>query len=114
MKTSAHKTIKAQNEDEAWRDQPTRNNAFWKKHGGVALVWSNPHASDSVMIQNALLKPSFHSLLEIAAHFGLERLKNEWEILKNNPNPYPEEAVTLRRIEPTVTRCLTHMTEGIQ
>lgn len=91
-----------------------RDYAFWEAHGGVALVWSNPHASDSVMIQNALLKPSFHGLLEIAAHFGLPRLKKEWDVLRDNPDPYPEEVINLRRVEPTVTRCLAHMTEALQ
>lgn len=92
----------------------TRDDVFWKEHGGVTIVWSNPKASDTVMIQNALLKPSFDLLLNIAAHFGLQKLKEEWEILKNNPDPYPEESENLRRIEPTVTRCLTHMTEALQ
>lgn len=92
-----------------------RDYPFWREHAGIALVWSNPHASDSTMIQNALLKqPSFQGLLEIAAHFGLERLEKEWEILNDNPAAYPEEIADLRRAEPTVTRCLTHMREALR
>jgi hypothetical protein len=34
---------------------PTRDDAFWRAHGGVGLVWSNRNASDSVMIGHALM-----------------------------------------------------------
>jgi hypothetical protein len=99
---------------ETSQEGKSRDDAFWKAHNGVALVWSNPEASDSIMIQNALLKPSFYMLLEIAAHFGLERLKTEWKVLKDNPSPWPEEVENIKRVEPTVTRCLRHMDEAIR
>ena len=56
---------------------------FWDAHGRVGLVWSNPNASDDVLIAAALLRrPNFHLLLDIAAHFGLDRLKCRWEGLQ--------------------------------
>ena len=99
----------------ATKSPTTRDSAFWKEHGGVALVWSNPQASDSVMIAQALLKPAFHSLLDIAVHFGLTRLENEWNTLKGNIQAagYPEELEKLTRATPTVERCLRNMHRGI-
>lgn len=93
-----------------------RDNLFWDTHQGVALAWSNPHASDSVMIAKALLSPSFHRLLDIAAHFGLDRLKAEWEELRTDlsRSPWPENQKAIRRAEPTVSRCLWHMEMAIE
>lgn len=48
---------------------------FWDAHGRVGLVWSNPDASNNMLIAAALLKqPNFHLLLEIASRFGWARL----------------------------------------
>src|SRR3954451_22739687 len=52
-----------------------RDYEFWRAHRGPGLVWSNLNASDDIMIWHALLRPNFHLLLEIAAHFGLARLQ---------------------------------------
>jgi hypothetical protein len=88
---------------------PDRDYAFWHLHGGI--VWSNPNASDSVMIANALLSPDFHLLLDIAVRFGLARLKSDWENLKKAIEGinYPEEVKRLRRAEPIVERSIYHM-----
>lgn len=98
-------------------DAPSlRDSLFWDTHQGVALAWSNPQASDSVMIAKALLAPSFHRLLAIAAHFGLDRLKVEWEQLRLDlsRSPWPENQHVLQRAEPTVARCIRHMEKALE
>lgn len=94
----------------------SKDQEFWKEHGGVGLVWSNPDADDDLMITKALLNPSFHLLLDIAARFGLERLKSRWELLRKSSAefPFPEEQEHVRRAEPIVTRCLAHMEEALK
>ena len=93
----------------------SRDDAFWREHHGVALVWSNPAASDDVMIRNALLKPNFHLLLDIAVRFGFPRLVTIWEELKEEleNSEWPEERQQVRRATPIVERCLTNMREGM-
>lgn len=59
---------------------PDRNDAFWKEFPG--LVWSNAHASDSVMIMAALTRPRLEQLHAIAGKFGLGRVLAEWEVLQ--------------------------------
>ena len=93
-----------------------QDKAFWDAHGRVGLVWSNPDASDDVLIAAALLKqPNFHLLLDIAAHFGLARLMEGWEKLKAGieQRQYPEELQQLRRAHPIVDRCLASMEEAV-
>jgi hypothetical protein len=90
--------------------------AFWDAHDRVGLVWSNPSASDDVLIARALLhQPNFHLLLDIAAHFGLNRLVNQWEILETTieKRQYPEEIRKLNQARPIVERCLHTMQEAI-
>jgi len=96
--------------------QDTRDDAFWRAHNGVGLVWSNPNASDEIMIINALLRPGFHLLLDIAARFGLTRLVTTWEGLKTRmaESNLPEERVQIQRVTPTVERCLANMKEAVQ
>ena len=92
------------------------NRPFWDAHGRVGLVWSNPDASDDTLIAAALLKqPNFHLLLDIAAHFGLDRLKDQWEQLKDGieTRKYPEELQQLKRAKPIVVRCLATMEEAV-
>ncbi len=98
------------------RVEGTRDHAFWLAHGGVGLVWSNPDASDSVMIMHALLEPDFHLLLDIAARFGLSRLRNEWAALRGGVErtALPEGLRELRHATPIVERCLKHMEMAIQ
>jgi hypothetical protein len=90
------------------------NKAFWDTHGRVGLVWSNPNASDDVLMAAALLKPNFHLLLDIAAHFGLDRLRVRWERLKEDieSRKYPEEIKQLEGARPIVERCLANMEEA--
>lgn len=92
----------------------SRDEDFWRSHNGVMLVWSNSKASDSVMIANALLRPGFHLLLDIAVRFGLERLISEWDTLRDGilASEYPEELHRLHRAEPTVLRCLACFEEA--
>jgi len=93
-----------------------RDDAFWRAHGGIGLVWSNSNASGDIMIANALLRPGFRLLLDIAARFGLRRLTSRWEILKKEMSEsiQPEEHDQLRRVTPTVERGLAHMEEAVR
>jgi hypothetical protein len=79
---------------------------FWKKHPG--LVWSNRNAGDAVRIRAALLRPSFPVLLDIASHFSLKRLEEEWAIL------YADPETDTRRVEPTVVRILSNLRRGYE
>lgn len=60
--------------------EPNRR-AFWRRHPG--LVWSNPNAPDDAFISAALQKNRFLQLLDIAAEFGVERLRRRWEVEKS-------------------------------
>jgi thymidylate kinase len=94
---------------------PNSNRDFWDAHGRVSLVWSNPNASDDVLISVALLRqPNFHLLLDIAAYFGLERLQENWKNLMNGieKRKDPEEIHQLKRAKPIVERCLATMEEA--
>ena len=79
-------------------------------------MWSNPDADDSVLIRAALLKPSFHQLLEIAARFGIDRLRTEWTVLTSADelSGFPEEVARIRRAKPIVERCLAHINKAIR
>lgn len=95
---------------------PNLNRDFWDAHGRVGLVWSNPNASDDVLISAALLRqPNFHLLLDIASHFGLERLQQNWKRLMNGivARNYTEEMHQLNRAKPIVERCLATMEEAV-
>jgi hypothetical protein len=60
---------------------------FWKRFPG--LVWSNPDASDTVMIRAALARPKTDRLQQIVHEFGIERVRAEWDILVDDPlKPY--------------------------
>ncbi len=77
---------------------------FWQTQPG--LVWSNPNASDSVHIRAALVRPRFHQLLAIALEFGLDRVRQEWSILRE------ENAPPTERARQPVERILRHIEEG--
>lgn len=79
-------------------------NPFWQRHPG--LVWSNPEAPDSVFIAAALLRPRFNRLLDIATEFGLERLRQEWELLRAEATPEAQRA------ESAVERILVNIEKG--
>lgn len=92
------------------------NQKFWDEHGRVGLIWSNPKASDDTLIAAALLRqPNFHLLLDIATHFGLDRLKTQWERLQKGMEEcqYPEDLKKLQLARPIVERCLKTMEEAI-
>ena len=62
----------------------TRNDLFWKQFPG--LVWSNPDASNAVMIRAALSRPKTDWLKRIAAEFGIDRVRQEWRYLCGDPH----------------------------
>ena len=53
-------------------NQPDKNRdyEFWKNHEGFGLVWSNPNASDSVMIAHALRSPNLLTMANRVAAWG--------------------------------------------
>lgn len=79
-------------------------NPFWRRHPG--LVWSNPGADDSAFISAALLRPRFTRLLDLAAEFGLERLRTEWDLLR------AEDSAEARRAAASVERILGNIEKG--
>ena len=82
----------------------TFDQVFWRDHPG--LIWSNAHASDSQRIRAALVRPVFHTLLSIAVHFGLERLRDEWAALEKSADDQT------RRAAPLVRRILKNIAQG--
>jgi len=54
------------------------------------------------------MRPLFPVLLDIAAHFGLERLEQEWAILLS------DSETDTRRVEPTVSRILSNIRRGYE
>ncbi|MEO6848596.1 MAG: hypothetical protein ABI443_12815 [Chthoniobacterales bacterium] len=101
--------------DNADMQMEKRDYSFWDQYG-AGLVWSNQHASNAVMIASALLKPNFHLLLEIAAHFGVDTLEKQWDIVKVHTESlnYPEEQKRLAAALPIVTRCLNTFHEVLK
>jgi hypothetical protein len=70
-----------------------RNYSYWRRFPG--LVWSNAHASDSVMIMAALMRPRLEQLAPIAEEFGFDRVLAEWELLQEEDlKPVHLEMVT--------------------
>ena len=81
-------------------------NPVWERHGGLA--WSNSAADDSVRLRAALVRPRFSRLLDLAAAFGLERLRAEWQFLVAEPTPEVERA------RPIVERILGNIEKGFR
>ena len=77
---------------------------IWQRHPG--LVWSNAGADDGVRLRAALLRPRFDTLLDLALHFGLPRLRKEWAWLAEEDSP------EIRRAQPCVERILRNIEEG--
>ena len=77
---------------------------FWQGHPG--LLWSNPNAGDSARIRAALLRPRFAQLLDITLEFGVERVRQEWTVLRVDGTREVERA------KPPVERALRHIEEG--
>lgn len=82
----------------------TERSKVWQRHPG--LVWSNAGADDGVRLRAALLRPRFDTLLELALHFGLARLREEWAWLAG------EDSREVRRARPCVERILRNIQEG--
>lgn len=98
------------------KEQSARDVEFWRSHNGVALVWSNPQASDDVMIANALLHPSFHLLLDIAARFGIDRLESRWKSLRDSIScaGAVDRVAQIARARPIVERSLANMRAALR
>jgi hypothetical protein len=79
--------------------------AFQQRHPG--LVWSNPRAGEVAWIRAALMQPRFPTLLDACLEFGLERVREEWAVLKRDPDDGEVAAIA-----PEVDRMLKHITEG--
>ncbi|MHB1605620.1 MAG: hypothetical protein ACYCTV_04405 [Leptospirales bacterium] len=47
------------------------------------LVWSNPEAPDKIYIRSVLLNPHLDMMLDALNVFGLERLRSEWQSVKD-------------------------------
>lgn len=81
-----------------------RHPELWARLPGI--VWSNPDASDEVRIANALLRPRFFELLEVAAVIGLDCIEAEWSALQD------EGGREVERARPIVERILRNIREG--
>jgi hypothetical protein len=77
---------------------------FWEKFPG--LVWSNPSADDTVYIRAALTQPRFEMLLQIVDNFGLDCLRAEWRVLRD------ENTAETQRAAPIVERILANIEKG--
>lgn len=77
---------------------------FWRRHPG--LIWSNPEAGDAIHIRAALLRPRFDRLLDIALEFGLDRLRHEWAVVRDEHIPGAERAAD------AVERILNNIEKG--
>ncbi|NDC39417.1 MAG: hypothetical protein EBZ48_15495 [Proteobacteria bacterium] len=67
------------------------------RHPG--LVWSNSRASKEIYLRKALLNPRFGQLLKLAQEFGIESLKQEWSLLKEQtPDDSGRVAAEVERI----------------
>lgn len=82
----------------------TTANDFWNRHRGI--VWSNPAADDSTHIRAALVRPLFSRLLEIAAEFGIERVRHEWAELQK------DDVREVARASEPVERILRNIEKG--
>jgi len=89
---------------------PDRDVAFWARHPGI--VWSNPHASDAVMIGNALLRGNAATLAAIAEHFGTDVLWQRWRQLQGEYERFPSELKAVRSYGPRVEEILKELTRA--
>ena len=55
--------------------------ARWRERYAF-LVWSHPDADDSIYLRAALLDPHLSILLDALPVFGLDRLRAEWDAVK--------------------------------
>lgn len=83
---------------------PQSSAAFRERYR--ALLWSNPEASDEVLLRRALVRPGFRMLLDAAVEFGLTRLHREWAILLAAGDP---EAL---RVRPVAEQLLKNIQDG--
>lgn len=87
-----------------------RDVAFWAKHPGI--VWSNPHASDAVMIGNALLRGNADTLADIAGHFGTDVLLERWRQLQGEYERFPCDLKAVRTYGSRVEEILQDLTHA--
>lgn len=78
---------------------------IWKKKHSF-LVWSNRDASDSQLLRAALLNPHYDILREAVLAFGIDRLFQEWEAIKDTP-----EGI---RVSDYTEEKLRHLKDGVE
>ena len=54
---------------------------FLRQHYGW-MLWSNPKASDEVLLRNILYQGGMFDILNLAKVYGVERVRAEWESMK--------------------------------
>lgn len=72
------------------------------------LAWSNPNASNDILLRRALVNPEFRTLLAAALEFGVDMVVREWQSLKAEG-----EAEVLRAM-PVTERILRNICNGYQ
>jgi transcriptional regulator with XRE-family HTH domain len=72
------------------------------------LAWTNPNASNDILLRRALVNPEFRTLLDAATEFGVEKITREWEILKAEGD---DETL---RATPVTDRILRNISNGYQ
>lgn len=92
------------NKDVVSQIQPSAS--FASRH--PELVWSNRQAEAPVWIRAALLKPRFHILLDAARCFGLDKVKEEWQVLVT------ENTLEASRVATDVDRMLRNIEWGFR
>ena len=81
------------------------------RHRHLARVcWSNPFASDDLLIVRALLRPMPEVLQDAVAAFGLPRLEKAWQELQAQGADDPE----VQRSRPHTTRILASLSRSLR
>lgn len=83
--------------------------SFEDRHRGLA--WSNPDASRETIIRQALVRPTFDTLLDAALAVGVDRLEAEWNLLKAGESPESRRA---QRLTEKILRNIRHGYEQAQ
>jgi len=55
-----------------------------------------------------VLEPRFHVLLDVAKHFSISRLEQEWDVLKSDEDTHKDTF----RVEAAVTRIFANLNRG--
>lgn len=72
------------------------------------FAWSNPKASEEIVVRQMLLRPSFQPILDAAVALGFEKVNSEWQALLLEAGPQ-----TLRAA-PVTERILRNIKNGLQ